>query len=482
MFVFHIFLELYKCCTLRTNFLRCASLSIILFLSTLSLHAQSGIIDSSFGNNGNVVTKIASKTVDIAYAVAATPDNKIVVAGVSAVQNVNNNIAVVRYLATGATDKTFNGTGISIIKNGYANAVAVQPDKKVVVAGVVQVKYNSTIITALAVWRLKVNGSLDSSFGNNGFTKISINASSSTCYTVALQPDGKILVGGATSPYGTGKSYLVVARLNPNGNVDMSFATFGKFEQTLNPGNLTCEKILLQPDGKIIAAGQYDSIYNFDTHVYYMFALRLQTNGTPDLMFGENGRRRYGTNVNGDYCYSAGLLPDSRFVLGGSSSLANGKNPASVVCVKNDGTVDKSFGRNGWQYVDFGGSFSTTNTVLIQNNGKIILAGITYSASNFGSAFLSRFNTNGSLDASFAVNGKDTFYTENKSYNNIVTYSACLQNDDKILITGDQFLPNTNLTEYFTARFLNNQLAVFAKTSNTTAKTVNALDDLKIYI
>jgi uncharacterized delta-60 repeat protein len=414
----------------------------LLFTLTSIVHAQgTGVLDPGFGDNGKVLSKIGANRDDISQSVAVTPDNKIIVSGNSFNSIGYSNTGVIRYKQNGKPE------GTRIINDVFANVVLVQPDNKIVLGGAVAVGS----VAVFDVWRLNSDGTTDSTFGNGGSQKIPFNNGSVICYAMTIQPNGKILIGGSTDVNGS-YSNLVMARLNTDGSLDNSFGVGGKFSKTLSFRSLSCQKILVQPNGNIIAAGQYDTIINFEFFHHYMYALRLTNRGAIDSSFGKNGWVRYG-NTSNDYCYSAGLLPDSRIILAGFSESGTSR-PASVLCLKKNGAVDKSFGTNGWQYITFPGGSAIANATCIQQNGKPVLAGSTTFAGGTQAVFLARLNTNGTLDSSFANNGKDTFFT---STSGVGCNDAVLQADGKIVITGYQ---GPSHYYYLTARFLNDQQLV----------------------
>src|SRR5205085_2021568 len=127
-----------------------------------------GIPDISFSNDGKVLTKINKSRDDIGQSVAIQPDGKVVVIGNSFNMIEQSNIGVVRYKANGKADKTFNGTGKLIIKNGFCNVVRVQNDGKIVIGG--SVAQGSS--TLFGIWRLNTDGTNDNTFGTNGYVSV----------------------------------------------------------------------------------------------------------------------------------------------------------------------------------------------------------------------------------------------------------------------------------------------------------------------
>ena len=206
---------------------------------------SNGIIDPSFGVNGRTLTDFkalpdGSRSSDYAKAVILQPNGKIVAAGFTNSPNGDNNFALVRYNSNGIIDPSFGVDGRSVtdfkaLPNGsrssdYAYAVILQPDGKIVAAGDTNSPNGDW---NFALVRYNSNGIIDPSFGVDGRTLTDFkrlpdgSRSSDTAYDVILQPDGKIVAAGYTnSPNGDYNFALV--RYNSNGIIDPSFGVNGR--------------------------------------------------------------------------------------------------------------------------------------------------------------------------------------------------------------------------------------------------------------
>jgi uncharacterized delta-60 repeat protein len=153
---------------------------------------------------------------------------------------------VARLRSNGVLDPDFDGDGrVTIAGGGSANAVLVQPDRNIVVAG------NASGSERMTVTRLTPNGSLDMTFGTGGTATIDFATLADLAAGAALQPDGKIVVAG----YSQGTEDVAVARLNPNGSPDATFGTDGK--ATVDFGAATFGfAVALAPSKRIVVAGQ----------------------------------------------------------------------------------------------------------------------------------------------------------------------------------------------------------------------------------
>jgi uncharacterized delta-60 repeat protein len=221
-----------------------------------------GGLDGSFGTGGVATTDVRFR--DEAFAVAVQPDGKIVAAGRASASAMfgPSVVALARYHPDGSADLSFGGGGqvTTAFNNGdndRASALALQPDGKIVVAGVTATNGGGS---AFAVARYNADGSLDGTFGSAGQVITVVGdylPSDDSALAVVVQPDGAIVVGGdaATS---TGQFALV--RYTSNGSLDSGFGNAGRvitaFSQSGShvAGN-GFYGLALQPDGKIVAAG-----------------------------------------------------------------------------------------------------------------------------------------------------------------------------------------------------------------------------------
>jgi len=220
--------------------------------------------------------------VDRAQAVAISPvDQKIVLAGFQRTGG-KDDFAVVRLKTNGALDTSFNSTGKAAIALSTgadaASAVAVQADGKVVVAG-----YAIATNRDVAVARLQPNGALDTSFNSTGKNVFGVGAGNDEALAIALQSDGKVLVAGQAAD--GSQIDMMVARLGTDGTLDADFGSGGKVRIAFGSGNDYATGIALQPDGKILVGG-----YARIGTTYDFALARLLANGTLDPTFGGDGR------------------------------------------------------------------------------------------------------------------------------------------------------------------------------------------------
>jgi uncharacterized delta-60 repeat protein len=394
-----------------------------------------GVLDPTFGTAGLVTTAIGSGSRGLAVATypneGTANDGKIVAAGDASTGRTNTEyMAVVRYNLDGTPDRTFGGTGEVTGLPGAAWAVQVQPDGKVLAAGVSGSHF--------AVVRYNANGSLDSSFGSTGkvITTISKN-SSDAGGALVLQADGKIVVAGVSNPQNTTYEDLALVRYNATGALDTSFGTGGKvttrFAAPLVAGfndsrvNLAIDPNTspLDPDrGKIIVGAQMHSQPGAVVVLY-------NTNGTLDTGFGPN-HIGY-VNLSNLSSPAVAVQSDDRIVVAGVVQ-GTTSNDLGLDRLNPDGTLDTSFGSGGVVVTSSEPNGDAARSVTLQADGKIVVAGDQNNVVTGATSFLvARYNTNGSLDTAFGVNGIATAGTRSIGSN---TAALALEPDGRIVVAG----------------------------------------------
>lgn len=366
-------------------------------------------------------------------AVALQADQKIVVAG-KVVFAAAQKCGLARYDTSIVLDTTFNGTGTEALDLLFytvtslaGNSVAVQPNGAIIVAGVAEITDGNN---RFAVARFLPGGLLDTSFKSFGSvpgvvtTSINVDGISSTGSAVALQGDGKIVVAG--SAVIGGQKQFALARFKSNGTLDETFNAGGSLPGTiatpiiLGEDSSSGTSVALQQDGKIVVAGSVDVGGN----VRFAVA-RFNANGTLDTTFttmiDPTETRSEGLSV--------ALQPDGKIVVAGCVTV-DGVKKVAVARFWPSGAVESRF----TTMIDAGETGSLAASVVIQSDGKIVVAGSTTLAGAERCA-LARFNSNGSLDTTFNGIGTVSFkIVETEVYSNL--QSLCLQQDGKMVVAG----------------------------------------------
>ena len=394
-------------------------------LQTNASNAQSGSLDLSFDADGKVSTAVGTSN-DEAYSTAIQTDGKILVAG-SSRNGAYDDFAVVRYNPNGSLDTSFDNDGKVTTAIGTLNdiaySMAIQSDGKIVIAGSSAIGNDFHI----AVVRYNTNGSLDSTFDSDGIA-ITAVGSSDVALSLAIQSDGKIVIAGYC--YNNFKPEIVVVRYNNNGSLDNSFDNDGKVTTAVGALNDVASSIAIQSDGKIVVAG---NSYNGNDNDFAV--VRYTVNGSLDGSFDNDGKLTTAIGPNNDYAYALAIQSDGKIVVAGPSNdyyNNNYNNSFSVVRYNTNGSLDSSFDSDGKISTHVGASNDVARAIAIQNDGKILVAGTTDNVGNTDFAVV-RYNTNGSLDTSFDFDG--TAATSVGQFTDNGT-SLAIQSDGKIVLAG----------------------------------------------
>jgi uncharacterized delta-60 repeat protein len=214
-----------------------------------------GSLDESFGGDGKVSTDFAASSDDFAHGVAFAPDGRIVVAGYRINRaTFTSNLELARYEPDGDLDATF-GDGGKVLDDSSGSTgafdVTVEPDQRVVAAGAAE--------PDLAVFRFTAGGEVDSTFGANGVASTDFGLATSGALALARQPDGKLVVAGAASPDAEPDAFspfsFAVARFDGEGQLDETFHGGTVLTELGVDTYDEARAIALQPDGKIVVGG-----------------------------------------------------------------------------------------------------------------------------------------------------------------------------------------------------------------------------------
>jgi uncharacterized delta-60 repeat protein len=392
-----------------------------------------GSLDLCFGAGGRRFTTFTGYGSEGASGVAIQPDGKIVAAGLDYNNTTGSyDFSLVRYLSTGELDSTF-GTGgkvqtdIGATYTDYTQAIAIQADGKIVVAG------RSNDDFALA--RYTSAGVLDTTFDVDGIITTDFSASSiDNAYALAIQSDGKLVVVGSTNS-GTNPDNFAIARYTTTGALDTSFDTDGK--QTVDFGGSyeAAYGVTLQPDGKIIVVGTD----------YYDFAIaRLTTAGALDTTFDTDGKKLTNFVSSSDQANGVIVQPDGKILVGGwAFNTDTNTNDFALARFSSTGASDNTFGFGGRVITDLGTSHDDrANAIALQSNGKIVLVGYSYNGTDDDFA-VARFESNGSLDSTF--DGDGVAITKIGGVNVSDQGKAiAIQSNGKIVVAGSSYVNSTN--------------------------------------
>lgn len=331
-----------------------------------------GNVDSSFGVNGRVVAGFNEPSLANLTAIKLQEDGKIVAVGNSG----SVTFSIIRFNTDGTVDSTFgvNGRVVSNINGqpAYCNALAIQADGRIVVAG--------SVGNDIGLCRYKTDGTFDSTFGNNGI-KIIDAGGSDKAYAVVIRPDNKIVVGGSIG-MGAVTSFLII-RCKANGNIDAGFGTGGQTSTLVRQTYNVISSCTLQPDGKIVAGG----IAKYFNSAYSL--VRYNANGKVDSSFGVNGISI--AEFSGDHNPKAiALQADGKIVQAGWIN-DGGTLEIAMVRYTTNGSIDSSFGING-KVITNNANGIFGNALAIQSDNKILVGGYTYIAASGNYFSVNRYN------------------------------------------------------------------------------------------
>ena len=388
-----------------------------------------GALDATFGSGGKVLTSMASSGGRVG-GLAVQSDGKLLVAG-GAHNGSNYDFALLRYQPNGSLDSSFGNVGRVLTPIGnsqdFGRGVAVQQDGKIVVVG----DANNGADNDLALVRYQADGNLDPSFGNGGKVTTTILSNSGEIgRSVAVQPDGKILVAGHTDN-GAVKDSFALVRYMSNGSLDNGFGSGGKVTTSIGSGDDHGYRVLVQSDGKILVAGDSEIGGNRD------FALvRYHPNGTLDTSFGNNGKVVTSIGLGDDGAQALAVQGDGKIVLAGFAANGNSDDfDFALVRYLADGSIDPTFGTGGKVVTDIaGGSDDTGNGLTVLPGGRILVVGSSgRDGSNYDFA-LAQYLADGSLDTTFGSGGK---MLTPVGTSDDFGWSVAVQSDGNFVVGGD---------------------------------------------
>ena len=420
--------------------------TLLLFLATFAVaNSQSGILDTSFGDDGIVTTQV-STTYNFSTATVVQPDGKIIVAGYSGTP-ATYSATVIRYNSDGTLDNSFSDDGKLTITIGsaksYATDVALQDDGKIVLGA----RTWNNVSGDFALVRLNGDGSLDNSFGTDGIV-IADSGGSDASSSILIADDGKILLAGNSD------DNFSIAKFNTNGTMDTSFGTNGWSFIAFDSSSYA-QDIYFQNDGKIIMGG----FTIISGGRYQMAAARISVDGTLDSSFGTGGKVAFNFGIDHDIATTLGIQSDGKIILGGHTYIRSNPRLAydfAVVRLNIDGSFDSTYGNNGVSTTQIVDEANYSNGLVIQADDKVVLAGRTVKLFEYDFAMI-RFNTDGTLDTSFGNGGKVSTDINGMEDHG---YAIALQPDNKIILAGHSYSAGADDSAIVVARYNNETLGV----------------------
>ncbi len=325
-----------------------------------------------------------------------------------------------------------------------AYAIAVQPDGKIVAVGFSSPAVGPSIDFALV--RYESTGRVDRQFGDNGRVLTDFGGTGSTDQAsgVAIDSLGRIVVAGYTSS-NAGFDFAV-ARYNPDGTPDITFNSTGKVVTDFG-GSDTGKAVAIDSNDKIVVAGYSNAGGTYDFAV-----VRYNVDGTLDTTFNATGRVLTDFGVgSGDFATAEVIQADGKIVVGGLSDASGIPYDFALARYNPNGTLDLTFNATGKVLTDFSGSGSndTLQALAIQSDGKIVATGQSI-VSGRPSFAVARYTMTGNLDGTFNATGKVlTTFDSGSAMGN----AGVIQSDGKIVAAGSFDNGNPKGSDFALARY-----------------------------
>lgn len=353
--------------------------------------AAPGELDPFFSRDG---IQTAFPNGAVADAVEIDHHGRIVVAGYTLADHPD--IAIARFTASGTLDTAFGDGGKVITDlgaNDYAFDLAILDDGGIVVVGERQAAATDRVV----VQRYRPNGTLDPNFGDGGTILAGFGRRFQSANAVAIAPGGRIVVAGYTSNGSTSRS--AVSRYLTDGRLDRSFGQDGRVTTDVSPSAEQFTDVVVQPDGRIVAAGwaELSLVPAFD-------AVRYTASGERDPTFHDDGIVRVDVSPGADKALGLALQRDGKLVLVGAAA-AGERNEWGLVRLGPHGRLDPTFGTAGTVVTDFGPGYDEADAVAVQGNGKLVVAGRIGPGTKDDIGIM-RFRPGGGHDRTFGAGGR----------------------------------------------------------------------------
>lgn len=350
-------------------------------------------------------------------------------------------LTVTVYGPPGSLDTSFGGGKLMIpagAGDDQANAVAVQADGKLVIAG-----RGAEHLGDFALIRLDRDGELDPTFGTGGRVLTDFAGASETIFALAIQPDGKIVAAGTTTVAGSANDFAV-ARYLPDGTLDPSFGTNGKVITPIGPDSDTAYALVLQPDGKIVVGGDSNRGSN-QTGVDFAL-VRYTAAGALDAQFGTGGIVLTSIASNGgrDSIYALALQQidgEARIVAAG------GEGDFTLARYRANGALDTTFGTGGKVANLFGSTIGAARAIAVTPTGNLAIAGHSHH-----DVALAQLTPDGALDPLFGTGGKQLTAVSTTNWDE--AQALAIDTAGKLLVAGWVFEGQSSAGNFVLARYL----------------------------
>jgi len=275
---------------------------------------------------------------------------------------------------------------------------------------------------------------LDTTFGNGGKVTTAIGTTLDEAFALAIQADGQLVAAG-TSNTGTQNEFALV-RYNPDGSLDTTFNTTGIVTTAIGTSTDQAFALAIQADGKLVAAG-----YSYNGAQYLFALVRYNPDGSLDTTFNGTGIVTTAIGTIADMAFALAIQPDGQLVVAGFSySLTDTQDEFALVRYNTDGSLDATFNTTGMVTTAIGSHNDQAHALAIQADGKLVAAG--YSDNGTQDVFaLVRYNPDGSLDTTFNSTGMVTTAIGGKGDQ---ARALAIQPDGKLVAAGSSYTGTQN--------------------------------------
>ena len=384
----------------------------------LARYDSDGNLDTSFGTGGTTTTQFAAYD-DRARGLAIDSSGRIVVAGTAATAWDGEVFALACFTTAGNLDTSFGGGDGKVTAqfssmfpelDDNANALAIDSNGRIVVAGYAQTTFGDTG-KSFAMVRYNSDGSRDTSFGSSGIVVTNFSGGYDAAEALSIDSTGRIVLAGTVTS--GSQDYFALARYDSSGSLDTSFGDGGKLLTDI-PSGQRAYGLSVDANDRIVVAGTTDGDF---------VVARYGTDGTSDTSFGTGGRTINDVAGLADSSENVAIASNGAIVVVGSAAA-----DFAIACYNSNGSPDAAFGVGGQTTTDFGASTDHAYALSIDSSGRFVVAGV--AGDDFA---LARYTSDGNLDTSFGTAGTTT--TDFAGYNDLAS-SACIDSNERILVAG----------------------------------------------
>lgn len=394
----------------------------------LARYKTDGSLDATFGDNGFAIDDLVTTEI---FGVTIAMDGKILACGrnTTTTGQFSYDYMILRYNEDGTLDNTFGNNGRAFVDFGIehrniAYDIHEQSDGKIIVNGRFQYSLgNAAPLYKIGICRFLPNGILDNTFGSNGLASTDVNSISVRSYYSKIDFNGKLVISGRREIDNSGNSQGFLSRFNTDGSLDPTFGTAGVAPLDVPLFSYGFRSVAIATDGSLYACGtSTDSSENSD---WNFLIAKFSSSGALDTSYANNGYLSFDFFGLGhrDEAHNLVLQQDGKLLVIGQVEDDNFRWEFGALRLRQDGSIDNTFGENGICHFTIGPADAFPTSVQLQADGKALLVGFA-DADNETLAFaLARIIT----DSNVGIVDFDTNKVQVLVYPNPVVETTTLQ-------------------------------------------------------